>query len=62
MEIEMKNRKLGLWLGTSFALVGIMAGLYSSDAVHGGAFAGLLAGSLCAVWGIVHSSRSRRAA
>jgi Na+/proline symporter len=58
----MKNRKIGLWLGAAAALSGIIAGLYYSDVAQGGAFAGLLVGSVCAVWGIVHSSNSRRAA
>jgi membrane protein implicated in regulation of membrane protease activity len=57
----MKHRKLGLWLGISCALVGIMTGLYFSTAVQGGAFAGLLVSSLCAVAGIVLSGRSQRA-
>jgi len=61
METEMKNRKFGLWLGTAGALSGITAGFYYSGAAQGGAFAGLLVGSLCVVWGIVLSSQSRRA-
>jgi len=59
----MNNRKFGLWIGTAAALLGIMTGLYCSDIAQGGAFAGLLVGSLGAVWGIVlHSSQSRCAA
>ena len=58
----MNNRGFGSWFGPALGIIGIAAGLSASDAVHGGAFAGLLVGSLCAVWGIACWRPARRAA
>jgi len=48
----MKNYGFGSWVGPALGGAGAVAGLSASGAVHGGAFAGLLVGSLCAVWGL----------
>ena len=48
----MKNYGLGAWVGPALGITGAIAGLTASGAVHRGAFAGLLVGSLCAVWGL----------
>ena len=58
----MSNRRFGSWLGPALGIIGIVAGLSTSGAVHDGAYAGLLVGSLCAVWGIAFWRPSRRAA
>lgn len=58
----MRNRSFGRWLGPASGIMGAIAGVSASDAVHGGGFAGLLVGSLCVVWGIAHSRQSQRAA
>lgn len=60
-ENDMSNRSVGSWLGPALGIIGTVAGLSASSAVHGGAFAGLLVGSLCAVWGIAFWRPSRRA-
>ncbi|MGL6075330.1 MAG: hypothetical protein ACRC8S_14335 [Fimbriiglobus sp.] len=58
----MVSRGFGSWFGPALGIIGVMAGLSASNAVHGGAYAGLLVGSLCAVWGIAFCRLSPRAA
>ncbi len=57
----MNNRGFGAWFGPALGIIGVVAGLSASGAIHGGAFAGLLVGSLCALWGIAGWRPSRRA-
>lgn len=58
----MRSFSFGSWAGPALGIAGVVGGLSASDAVHGGAFAGLLVGSVCAVWGIARWRASARAA
>lgn len=58
----MKNFTFGSWVGPALGIAGVFGGLSASDAIRGGAFAGLLAGSVWAVWGIARWRASPRAA
>jgi|GEM_PF-2177207 len=58
----MKDRKFGFWFGPALGVAGLIIGLNMSNAVQGGAYAGLLVGGLSAIWGITFSAiRTRRA-
>ena len=48
----MKNYGFGSWVGPALGVAGAVAGLSSNGTVGDGAIAGLLVGSLCAVWGL----------
>ena len=54
----MKSRKFGMWLGMCAAIVGIMAGMYSSDAVHGRTFAAFLSAHYV-LFGVSRTQASR---
>lgn len=58
----MSDCGFGSWVGPALGITGVVAGLSVRDAVHGGVFAGLLVGSLCAVWGIARWRQPQRGA
>ena len=58
----MTEHRFGSWLGPALGFTGIAAGLLASDAAQGGAFMGLLVGSVFTVLGVSRLGRPRQSA